>query len=581
MLIPIWVLWRDSLIKFKYVRWKNFLSTGNQPTEIQLDRNPTTLIIGENGAGKSTILDALCFGLFGKPFRIISKNQMVNSINNSSTMVEVEFSIGTVEYKVIRGIKPNKFEIYQNDKMMNLEANVRDYQKILEQQILKLNYGSFTQVVILGSASWAPFMQLKAVKRREVVEEILDIKIFSTMNVILKQKLKTILEDIRDIEHQYDLVTSKIGMQETHMSSMKENKDKIIQQKEKTISDNNNELVKRKESEKELQDRNKELLQSMIGEDKVTQKRDKLKDIQFTLKDKHNRESKMITFFEENDECPTCEQEISKDFKTEKIKQNKASVKLLDEGLHKMSDEMTKVNSKLKEFKNIGKLVQENEVSIAKLNTSINELEKFNVKLETEIEQYKKDGVEESDVEKLESLKLDIKKVEEQKIKLREDKVYHEAARSMLMDTGIKTKIIKQYLPIMNKLINKYLTSMEFYVNFTLDENFEETIKSRYRDEFTYASFSEGEKMRIDLALLFTWRAIAKMKNSTNTNLLILDEIFDSSLDGTGTDEFLKILNTLSGENIFVISHKQDALVDKFRSTIKFEKIRNFSHVAT
>ena len=569
------------MIKFKYVRWKNFLSTGNQPIEIQLDRNPTTLIIGENGAGKSTILDALCFGLFGKPFRIISKNQMVNSINNSSTMVEVEFSIGTVEYKVVRGIKPNKFEIYQNDKMMNLEANVRDYQKILEQQILKLNYGSFTQVVILGSASWAPFMQLKAVKRREVVEEILDIKIFSTMNVILKQKLKTILEDIRDIEHQYDLVTSKIGMQENHMSSMKENKDKIIQQKEKTISDNNNELTKRKESEKELQDRNKELLQSMIGEDKVTQKRDKLKDIQFTLKDKHNRESKMITFFEENDECPTCEQEISKDFKTEKIKQNKASVKLLDEGLHKMSDEMTKVNSKLKEFKNIGKLVQENEVSIAKLNTSINELEKFNVKLETEIEQYKKDGVEESDVEKLESLKLDIKKVEEQKIKLREDKVYHEAARSMLMDTGIKTKIIKQYLPIMNKLINKYLTSMEFYVNFTLDENFEETIKSRYRDEFTYASFSEGEKMRIDLALLFTWRAIAKMKNSTNTNLLILDEIFDSSLDGTGTDEFLKILNTLSGENIFVISHKQDALVDKFRSTIKFEKIRNFSHVAT
>ena len=574
-------VWRISLIKFKYVRWKNFLSTGNQPIEIQLDRNPTTLIIGENGAGKSTILDALCFGLFGKPFRIISKNQMVNSINNSSTMVEVEFSIGTVEYKVVRGIKPNKFEIYQNDKMMNLEANVRDYQKILEQQILKLNYGSFTQVVILGSASWAPFMQLKAVKRREVVEEILDIKIFSTMNVILKQKLKTILEDIRDIEHQYDLVTSKIGMQETHMSSMKENKDKIIQQKEKTISDNNNELVKRKESEKELQDRNKELLQSMIGEDKVTQKRDKLKDIQFTLKDKHNRESKMITFFEENDECPTCEQEISKDFKTEKIKQNKASVKLLDEGLHKMSDEMTKVNSKLKEFKNIGKLVQENEVSIAKLNTSINELEKFNVKLETEIEQYNKDGVEESDVEKLESLKLDIKKVEEQKIKLREDKVYHEAARSMLMDTGIKTKIIKQYLPIMNKLINKYLTSMEFYVNFTLDENFEETIKSRYRDEFTYASFSEGEKMRIDLALLFTWRAIAKMKNSTNTNLLILDEIFDSSLDGTGTDEFLKILNTLSGENIFVISHKQDALADKFKETIRFVKEKNFSHVAT
>ena len=568
------------MIKFKYVRWKNFLSTGNQPIEIQLDKNPTTLIIGENGAGKSTILDALCFGLFGKPFRMISKNQMVNSINNSSTIVEVEFSIGTVQYKVVRGIKPNKFEIYQNDKMMNLEANVRDYQKILEQQILKLNYGSFTQVVILGSASWAPFMQLKANKRREVVEEILDIKIFSTMNLILKQKIKTIMEDIRDIDHQYELVSSKIGMQETHIKGMKENKDKIIQQKQSVIKENESELLRRKGGEKELQDRNKELLNNMIGEDKVTEKRDKLKDIQFTLKDKHNRETKMITFFEENDECPTCEQEISKEFKTKKIQQNQTSVNLLDEGLEKLSTEMSKVNTKLKEYKNIAKLVRENEVSIAQLNTSIKELEKFNVKLETEIEQYKKDGVEESDIEKLESLKLDIQKVEEQKTKLREDKVYHEAARSMLMDTGIKTKIIKQYLPIMNKLINKYLTSMEFYVNFTLDENFEETIKSRYRDEFTYASFSEGEKMRIDLALLFTWRAVAKMKNSTNTNLLILDEIFDSSLDGTGTDEFLKILNTLSGENVFVISHKQDVLVDKFRSTIKFEKIRNFSHVA-
>ena len=568
------------MIKFKYVRWKNFLSTGNQPIEIQLDKNPTTLIIGENGAGKSTILDALCFGLFGKPFRMISKNQMVNSINNSSTIVEVEFSIGTVQYKVVRGIRPNKFEIYQNDKMMNLEANVRDYQKILEQQILKLNYGSFTQVVILGSASWAPFMQLKANKRREVVEEILDIKIFSTMNLILKQKIKTIIEDIRDIDHQYELVSSKIGMQETHIKGMKENKDKIIQQKQSVIKENESELLKRKNGEKELQDRNKELLNNMIGEDKVTEKRDKLKDIQFTLKDKHNRETKMITFFEENDECPTCEQEISKEFKTKKIQQNQISVNQLDEGLEKLSTEMSKVNTKLKEYKNVAKLIRENEVSIAQLNTSIKELEKFNVKLETEIEQYKKDGVEESDIEKLESLKLDIQKVEEQKTKLREDKVYHEAARSMLMDTGIKTKIIKQYLPIMNKLINKYLTSMEFYVNFTLDENFEETIKSRYRDEFTYASFSEGEKMRIDLALLFTWRAVAKMKNSTNTNLLILDEIFDSSLDGTGTDEFLKILNTLSGENVFVISHKQDVLVDKFRSTIKFEKIRNFSHVA-
>ena len=569
------------MIKFKYVRWKNFLSTGNQPIEIQLDKNPTTLIIGENGAGKSTILDALCFGLFGKPFRMIQKNQMINAINQSSTIVEIEFSIGTVQYKVIRGIKPNKFEIYQNDKLINLEANVRDYQKILEQQILKLNYRSFTQVVILGSASWAPFMQLKARHRREVVEEILDIQIFSTMNLLLRNKIKTLLEDINNIEHEHDLMQSKIGMQESHIMSMRENKDKIIQQKQKVIKENESELLRRKSGEKELQDRNKELLNSMIGEDKVTEKRDKLRDIQSTLKDKHNRETKMITFFKENDECPTCEQEISKEFKIKKIQQNQESVTLLDEGLSKLTDEMSKVNTKLKDYKDIAKLVRENEVSLAQLNTSIKELEKFNVKLQTEIDQYKTDGVEDSDIEKLKVLKSDIQHISEQRDKLKEDKVYHEAARSMLTDTGIKTKIIKQYLPIMNKLINKYLTSMEFYVNFTLDENFEETIKSRYRDEFTYASFSEGEKMRIDLALLFTWRAVAKMKNSTNTNLLILDEIFDSSLDGTGTDEFLKILNTLSGENVFVISHKQDVLVDKFRSTIKFEKIRNFSHVAT
>ena len=496
-------------------------------------------------------------------------------------MVEIEFSIGTVEYKVIRGIKPNKFEIYQNGKMMNLEANVRDYQKILEQQILKLNYSSFTQVVILGSASWAPFMQLKARHRREVVEEILDIKIFSTMNLILKQRLKTVLEDIRDIEHQYDLVESKISMQETHIKGMKENKDKIIEQKEKQIKENKIELEKRKVKEDLLQYENDDLLKNMAGENKVVTKRDKLKDVHFKLKDKHSRESKMITFYEENDECPTCEQLISFNFKEKKIKQNQTSVKLLDEGLLKLTDEMSKVDVKLIGFKAIAKQIRDNEVLIAQTNTSILELEKFNVKLQTEINGYKTDSKEENDTDKLKDLKEQLENVSKQKTKLKEDKIYYEAARSMLMDTGIKTKIIKQYLPIMNKLINKYLTSMEFYVNFTLDENFEETIKSRYRDEFSYASFSEGEKMRIDLALLFTWRAIAKMKNSTNTNLLMLDEIFDSSLDGTGTDEFLKILNTLSGENVFVISHKQDALADKFRETIKFEKIRNFSHVAT
>ena len=569
------------MINFKYVRWKNFLSTGNQFIEIQLDKNPTTLIIGENGAGKSTILDALCFGLFGKPFRMISKNLLVNSVNNSSTVVEVEFSVGTKEYKVIRCIKPNKFEIYQNGKLMSLEANVRDYQKILEQQILKLNYRSFTQVVILGSSTFVPFMQLKARHRREVVEEILDIQIFSTMNILLKQKLKSIVEELREVDYSFSLVSERITLQENYIDDIKKNKDNIIDEKQKTFEKNEKEIEERMWESKHLTEDNQALLESIIGEDKVVNKRDKLKDIQFMLKDKESRGQKLISFFEENDDCPTCQQHIDEEFKRKSIDEKTKEVTEVSEGLNKLSDEMKKVESKIKEYKNTAKSIRENEIALAKLTSGITQLEKFNTKLQTEIETLLKGNVSNEDTEKLIRLKQECIKVERQRTDLRDEKSYAEAIKLILQDTGIKTKIIKQYLPIMNKLINTYLTSMEFYVNFTLNENFEETIKSRYRDEFTYSSFSEGEKMRIDLSLLFTWRAIAKMKNSANTNLLILDEIFDSSLDGTGTDEFLKILNTLGDENVFVISHKQDVLADKFKSTIKFEKVKNFSHVVT
>ena len=569
------------MINFKYVRWKNFLSTGNQFIEIQLDKNPTTLIIGENGAGKSTILDALCFGLFGKPFRMISKNLLVNSVNNSSTVVEVEFSVGTKEYKVIRCIKPNKFEIYQNGKLMSLEANVRDYQKILEQQILKLNYRSFTQVVILGSSTFVPFMQLKARHRREVVEEILDIQIFSTMNILLKQKLKSIVEELREVDYSFSLVSERITLQENYIDDIKKNKDNIIDEKQKTFEKNEKEIEERMWESKHLTEDNQALLESIIGEDKVVNKRDKLKDIQFMLKDKESRGQKLISFFEENDDCPTCQQHIDEEFKRKSIDEKTKEVTEVSEGLNKLSDEMKKVESKIKEYKNTAKSIRENEITLAKLTSGITQLEKFNTKLQTEIETLLKGNVSNEDTEKLIRLKQECIKVERQRTDLRDEKSYAEAIKLILQDTGIKTKIIKQYLPIMNKLINTYLTSMEFYVNFTLNENFEESIKSRYRDEFTYSSFSEGEKMRIDLSLLFTWRAIAKMKNSANTNLLILDEIFDSSLDGTGTDEFLKILNTLGDENVFVISHKQDVLADKFKSTIKFEKVKNFSHVVT
>ena len=568
------------MINFKYVRWKNFLSTGNQFTEIKLDKEPTTLIIGENGAGKSTILDALCFSLFGKPFRNISKMQMVNSINNSSAVVEVEFQIGTVDYKVVRSIKPNKFEIYQNNILMNQEANARDYQKILEQQILKLNYRSFTQVVILGSSTFVPFMQLKARHRREVVEEILDIQIFSTMNLILKQRLKIILDDIRETDYQYELASEKISFQENHIADLKDNKEKIIQQKQTLIENNEKETSKRSKQRNDLEINITNALSSIDDKLSVESKSTKLKDIQSTLVEKHKTHSSMIGFFENNEDCPTCQQHIDELFKSDMISQKETEANKIQSGMKELKIELDKVSSRKKEIKEITDEIRNNQVSMAKIDSSIVELKKFNVQLETEISQFKLDGSTSSDVDKLKELKNEAELCSRQKSKLREDKLYAEAARNMLQDTGIKTKIIKQYLPIMNKLINKYLTSMEFYVNFTLDENFEETIKSRYRDEFSYASFSEGEKMRIDLALLFTWRAVAKMKNSTNTNLLILDEIFDSSLDGTGTDEFLKILNTLSGENVFVISHKQDALADKFRSTIKFEKVKNFSHVA-
>ena len=567
------------MIIFKCVRWKNFLSTGNNFTEIQLDRNSTTLIIGENGAGKSTVLDALCFGLFGKPFRGINKAQLVNSVNMSGALVEVEFAIGSKKIKVIRGIKPNVFEIYVNGKMYNQDANVRDYQKYLEQQILKLNYRSFTQVVILGSSTFIPFMQLKSKHRREVVEEILDIQIFSIMNMLLKQKLKHNAEEIRDIEYKISLTEEKVDLQENYIDEIKKNKDKLLEEKSSLFESNQEEIHKRQKKVTEFEDNNIELLRQISDSDSIKSKYQKLQSIKSTLNEKHRAHSSTINFFETNEDCPTCQQHISEIFKTDILKKKTKETDKISKGLSELKDELEKYKERQKEIVEIAKSVREHEVQIAKDNESILQLEKFNSTLQSEIDVLEHADVNKNDYEKLGDLKSSIINLTEQRLKLSEDKTYSETARNMLQDTGIKTKIIKQYLPIMNKLINTYLTSMEFYVNFTLDENFEETIKSRHRDDFSYSSFSEGEKMRIDLALLFTWRAVAKMKNSANTNLLILDEIFDSSLDGTGTDEFLKILNTLGDENVFVISHKQDALADKFRSTVKFSKIKNFSHM--
>ena len=562
------------------MRWKNLLSTGNQFTEIQLDRNSTTLIIGENGSGKSTILDALCFGLFGKPFRGCNKPQLLNSVNMSGCLVEVDFKIGTKSFKVIRGIKPNVFEIYISGKMYNQDANSRDYQKYLEQQILKLNYRSFTQVVILGSSAFIPFMQLRARQRRDVVEDILDIQIFSIMNILIRQKLKDITDHMRDVNYNLDLTTEKITLQENYIEDIKKNKDNILQEKIELIAGNEEEVYKRTEEINKLQELSETSMKSIGDENTVVDKINKLKGINERLKEKRSSTNKYIEFFENNDDCPTCEQHIDEIFKTNMIVDKQGEYEKYSTGIDELVVELDKTQERHDAIQGIIKQIRENDAHVGSLSFSITEMEKFNATLQSEIEELQSGDVSKSDFKKLEKMKKSLKSFEKQKEGLRVEQTYSEAARNMLMDTGIKTKIIKQYLPIMNKLINTYLTAMEFYVNFTLNENFEETIKSRYRDEFTYDSFSEGEKMRIDLALLFTWREVARVKNSVNTNLLIMDEVFDSSLDGMGTDEFLKIIRyVIKDANVFVISHKPD-LTDKFESVIRFEKVKGFSQLA-
>jgi len=568
------------LITFKYVRWKNLLSTGNQFTEIQLDRSPTTLIIGENGAGKSTILDALCFGLFNKPFRSISKSQLINSVNGGGTIVEVEFIVGGKEVRVVRGIKPNKFEVYVNDNMINQDANARDYQKHLEQQILGLNYRSFTQVVILGSSTFVPFMQLSTKARREVVEDILDIKVFSLMNFLLKNKNKELTEEIRNVEYQYDLTNEKISLQEKFIEDVINNKSTIIAENRQKIYDNNFTINARNDDILSHETTKQNLSFDAEEQTKIEQKIKKLTQTEAALKNRKSEHDRQIQFFQTNDECPTCEQPITESTKQTKIESSSTKIGEIENGIRDLQGMEREEKDRLDTILSDLEKIRSADVEIAKIRASITEMEKFNAKLQKDVETYESGSVSEEDKTKLAELKGTIKYIDEQKSKLNEDRFYIDVAKNLLQDSGIKTKIVKQYLPIMNKLVNTYLSSMDFFVNFNIDENFQETIKSRFRDEFSYASFSEGEKMRIDLALLFTWRAVAKMKNSTNTNLLILDEIFDSSLDGTGTDDFLKILNTFSDQNVFVISHKQDMLFDKFRSIVQFKKEKNFSKVA-
>ena len=562
------------MIHFKSISWKNFLSTGNTPIEIKLDNHPTNLIIGKNGSGKSTLLDALCFVLFNKPFRIIKKEQMVNTINNGGCNVTIEFSVGTKNYKVIRSVKPNKFEIYKDDVLVNQDASTIDYQKYLERNIMKLNYRSFIQVVLLGSSSYEPFMKMKSRYRREAVEEILDVRVFTLMDYNLRDQQRDLGKSVSDLRHSCDLIEQKVLLQAEHLKSLKSRIGDAEESSRVKIEQNKEADRQYRQDLQQLNENIAKQQEIMKFKPDVDKKAKKLSKLESKIENNLETHKETLTFFETHDECPTCTQSIPKELKSKKVEEEKDTITKLQSGLQDIMQEITKVESEITQMDVVSKKIQEMNINVAKIHSSLEGIKKHS----DDVELNTTDG---QDSDKLEQELKDLsEQLDKQKTELNTlstEKDYVDVIREILSDKGARAQIIKKYLPIMNQLINKYLQSMDFFVSFTLDEEFNETVKSRHRDTFSYNSFSEGEKMRIDLALLFTWRTIAKMKNSTNTNLLILDEIFDSSLDGSGTEDFFKILGTMSNENVFIISHKGDILFDKFTNIIKFEKEHNFT----
>lgn len=569
------------MIKFKTVRWANFLSTGSQFTEVNLDRSTTTLIVGENGAGKSTILDAICFALFNKPFRNINKPQLINAINQKQMVVEVEFSIGTKAYKIVRGAKPTIFEIHLNGEILNQDAAARDYQKYLEENVLKLNYKSFTQIVILGSASFTPFMQLPTSHRREVIEDLLDIKIFSTMNDVLKEKYGIVKSKIQLLDNEIDVGKAKVRVQQDYIKTLEEDKQKKVEDVQKRISEANAE-ISQLSSNVEDEGKQESDLKSTISD--ATEKRNARQEMGSLLRKLSERikaQEKSIEFYNDHDVCPTCSQSLDDTFKSTAKKTHTHKIEEIESAIQSLNNQLKAVGDRLEEIDAVEDKISQHKSNVITLNTKIIANQQYIQKLNAELdaESTERGNIDEEKAA-LKSLAKEVVECSNQKITLVEERHYLDIAGLLLKDSGIKTKVIKQYLPVINKLVNKFLQAMDFFVSFELDESFNETIKSRHRDEFTYASFSEGEKAKIDLALLFAWRTIARMKNSASTNLLLLDEVFDGSLDINGTDYVMTILNTLGDEsNVFIISHK-DALFDKFRSVIRFEKHQNFSRIA-
>ena len=568
------------MITFEKIRWKNFLSTGQQFTEVDLTESPTTLIVGNNGAGKSTILDALCFVLFNKPFRKINKPQLINSVNERELLVEVEFKIGTVDYKIVRGIKPSVFEIYRNNELVDQNAANKDYQKHLEQSILKLNFKSFTQVVILGSSTFVPFMQLPAAHRREVIEDLLDIQIFSQMNGILKERIKDAKDEQRQCEYELELAQQKVDMQVRNIQNLTEVDAKHVEDKQERFVKNENRVMeigeKIKLIEKDVNAMEPEILQL----DAMVEKHEKFKDMKSKLHHKYEISKKDYDFFVEHKTCPVCTQDIDKEFRIDKQAE-------LNQKCVELHDAQSKILGNITTFANQVKELRDKASKINNMRYEIQSLTKEQLRLLKENTQIMTDvGSDSASLEKEKQELVEMQGLLDKKQKscsnINKQTDHLKVVAGLLKDGGIKTKIISKFIPVINQRINKYLQSMDFYVNFTLEDNFNEKILSRFRDDFSYASFSEGEKQKIDLALLFTWREVAKLKNSVSTNLLLLDEVFDSSLDQSATDELMRILKGLGEKtNLFVISHKGDVLYDKFERIVEFSKDGDFSTMAS
>ena len=568
------------MIHFKTVRFKNILSTGNSWTEIHLDSNKSTLIVGENGAGKSTMLDAIAFALYGKAFRQIKKTQLLNSINQKELMVEIEFKIGAKQYLVKRGIKPNIFEIWCNGELLNQDAAARDYQTYLEESILKLNYKSFGQVVVLGSSTFVPFMQLKAGERRAVIEDLLDIQIFTVMNTLLKDKVSSNKEEIQEIKYQIDLLKNRIDSAKEHNESIRELKEGEVAKLKEKLKEQIALIEAEQTSVETLMEEVAELAESVSDKSAVKKKLQELEKIDGQLSNKLSKLRKDIAFYEDHDNCPTCRQGIEHEFKQETIEQSTGKIEEIEKGKVELGNRLSGVNTRLEEIDNIESVMSGKNLEMSEHNANYKMAMNVCKSIKSELTEAE-ESVEAIDTSAINKLEDDMNTYHTKQNQLFEDKEMLSLVASMLKDGGIKTRIIKQYVPVMNKLINKYLAAMDFFVQFELDENFNETIKSRFRDVFSYASFSEGEKLRIDLALLFTWRAVSKLRNSVSTNLLIMDEIMDSSLDNAGTEEFLKIINEITADsNVFIISHKGDQLYEKFDNVIRFEKVKNFSRMA-